>query len=371
MNIIIIGAIIIFYGILAVFSVSIFESFDITSTSGDPSNYFYFIRQIINIGIGIIAWLIVYKSNISLIRKRRWPAIILILALQLLVFTPLWQEYNGARLWIELPFLRTIQPWEFFKLWFVLFISDRLVRKQKILNTIPGLFWYLGVSGVCYLLFLLLKDSGTVLILSITSFILYGYNWGKKRNVIMMLAIGFMWAIAVTLTAGYIKQRVKVFLDPTNDTAAQIWWQTSQALTAIGGWWFWWKWYGKWLQKFGYIPEAQSDYIFAAYAEEVWFVGILILILLYIWLIWYFLAHLKYIKDPYMRSVGVGVISLITIQAMVNMAVNLNLMPSTWLTLPFISFGGTAMITNIIELVILHKIISSTKLEKTRRVRYT
>lgn len=186
-----------------------------------------------------------------------------------------------------------------------------------------------------------------------------------------MLVLGFVGAIVVAMNASYIKQRVLVFLDPANDTSAQIWRQTSQALTAIWWWWFWWKWYGKWLQKFGYLPEAQSDSnIFAAYAEEVWFLGMLILIWLYARLVWYFLSHLKYIKDPYLRSVWVGIIWLIVIQATINMAVNLNLMPATWLTLPFVSFGGTAMIINIIELVILHKIISSTKWEKSKKLYY-
>lgn len=370
MNILWIWVIIVIYGILAVFSVSIYESFDITSSWWDPSNYFYFARQIINILLGLVAWFIVYKSNINLIRKLRRPIIIVILILQLLLFTTLGVEYNGARLWLNLPFWRTLQPWEFFKLGFVLFVSDWLVRKQKILNTWPWLFWYLIASGACYAIFLFLKDSGTVLVLTLTSFLLYRYNGGKKRNVIAMLILWFAGAVVVAMNASYIKQRVLVWLDPANDTSAQIWRQTSQALTAIWWWWFWWKWYGKWLQKFGYIPEAQSDYIFAAYAEEVWFVGMLLLICLYAWMVRYFFLHLKYIKDPYLRSVWVGIMWLIIIQATVNMAVNLNLMPSTWLTLPFVSFGGTAMIINIIELVILHKIISSAKWEKSRKINY-
>lgn len=369
-NIISIGSLIIIYGILAVFSVSIYESFDITSALWEPSNYFYFLRQIINIWLGIVVWYIVYKSNINLIRKLRRPIIVIILILQLSLFTPRWQEYNWAKLWLDLPFFRTLQPWEFFKLWFVLLISDRLVRKQKILNTTPWLFGYLMVSWVCYTIFLFLKDSWTVLVLALTSFLLYRYNGGRKRNVITMSVLWLVWAIVVAMNASYIKQRVLVFIDPSNDTSAQIWRQTSQALIAIWWGWFLGRWYGKWLQKFGYLPEAQSDYIFAAYAEEVWFLWMLLLISFYAILAWYFLYNLKYIKDPYLRSVWVGIMWLIIIQATINMAVNLNLMPTTWLTLPFVSFGGTAMIVNIVELVILHKIISPSKWEKIKKIHY-
>lgn len=117
MNILIIGAIIIIYGILAVFSVSIYESFDLTSVWWDPSNYFYFIRQIVNIWLGVTAWYIVYKSNINLIRKLRPPIIIVILILQLLLFTPLGQEYNGARLWLNLPFWEDTTTMRVFQTW--------------------------------------------------------------------------------------------------------------------------------------------------------------------------------------------------------------------------------------------------------------
>ncbi len=358
MNILYIGWLLLVYGLGALYSVSIHESFTLTLASGDPSNYFYFLRQLRNIGVGLIIAYIVYKTSLARIRSRRYLILAWVLILTLLLFTPLGLELNGARLWLQVPFLATIQPWEFFKLGFVLLISDRLVRKKLILQS----FWWFIKFGIvislCFLVFLLLRDNGTILILALTSLISYWYLGGKKRFVGIMIGIGIVAASLVVSQVNYVRDRFDAFLNPDADTSGRgITYQIKNALTAVGWGGIWWKWYGKWLQKFGYIPEAQSDYIFAAFSEELGLFGNSILIGLYIWLALYFLTRIKGIRDDYLRGMGVGIISLIILQAFVNIWVNINILPSTGLTLPFVSFGGTAIMVNMIELVLLHKIL--------------
>jgi cell division protein FtsW len=156
----------------------------------------------------------------------------------------------------------------------------------------------------------------------------------------------------------YIQKRFTYFLSSDVDPQSrQIWWQNQQALIAIWGGWFWGKGYGKGLQKFGYIPEAQSDFIFSAYAEEVGMVWSLGLLFLYFYLSRYVISNLQKIRNEHSRLLGVGIISLIIVQVFVNIWVNIKIMPNTWLTLPFISYGGTAMMVNLIELVLLYNII--------------
>ncbi|HMT00772.1 MAG TPA: FtsW/RodA/SpoVE family cell cycle protein, partial [Candidatus Absconditabacterales bacterium] len=133
--------------------------------------------------------------------------------------------------------------------------------------------------------------------------------------------------------------------------------QTQQALISIGGGGFTGKGYGKGLQKFGFIPEAQSDFIFAAFSEEIGFFGDAVLLALYLGLAFFFLSELHKVRDDYYKMLGVAIISLIIMQAFVNMGVNLRILPNTGLTLPFISFGGTALIVNLIQLSLLYKII--------------
>ncbi|HMY80301.1 MAG TPA: FtsW/RodA/SpoVE family cell cycle protein [Candidatus Absconditabacterales bacterium] len=361
-TILMIGLFLILYGLGALFSVSIHESFTLTLLRGEPSNYFYFFKQLRNIVVGLVVAFIVYKTSLSRIRSWRYIILIGVVIITALLLTPLGIELNGARLWLEVPLVGTLQPGEFFKLGFVLLICDWLVRKKALLHGWTGFFSFLVVTGLSCAIFLVLKDNGTILILGLTALILYRYLGGKKRFVVIMMILGLGFGILIGTQVGYVKARFQAFLYPEADSSGRgITYQIRNALASVGGGGLIGKGYGKGIQKFGYIPEAQSDYIFAAFSEEVGFVGNILLITLYLRLAVYVLTHLKIIRDDYLRGVGMGILSLIMIQAFINIGVNINIIPSTGLTLPFVSFGGTAIMVNMIELILLHKIITEGK----------
>ena len=137
----------------------------------------------------------------------------------------------------------------------------------------------------------------------------------------------------------------------------EVGWQNQQALIAIGWWWFRWNGYGKWLQKLGYIPEAQSDFIFSAFSEEVWFIGNLFLFTMYFLFAYFCMVKIPGLRSMHMKMVAIGILSLILVQMFINLGVNLKLLPNTGLTLPFISFWGTALMVNFIEIALLYKIL--------------
>jgi cell division protein FtsW len=191
---------------------------------------------------------------------------------------------------------------------------------------------------------------------------------GAKLKYVLRILFGSLFAwLAVGGIAGmmserfnYIQKRFVYFVSPSVDPQArQIWWQNQQALLAIGWWGFLWKWYGKWLQKFWYIPEAQSDFVFSAFSEEIGFLGNLVLLWLYFYLGYYFLTRLTKIKDDYKKIVWVWIISLILVQVFVNIWVNIKILPNTGLTLPFMSYWWTALMVNLMEIIILYKIIKN------------
>jgi cell division protein FtsW len=205
----------------------------------------------------------------------------------------------------------------------------------------------------------------TVLILWLTGLVMARYAWLKFKKVFWIFMVGILggalvggMASLVSDRFAYIQKRFTYFISSNVDPQSrEIWRQNEQALMAI-----WWgglagKWYGKWLQKFWFIPEAQSDFVFAAFSEEIWFGWNMVLIWLYLYLAFYFLKHLPRVKDDYPRVLGVGLISLIMIQAFINIWVNTKILPNTWLTLPFISYWWTAMMVNLIEIILLYKII--------------
>lgn len=377
MTIIIIGIILTAIGILAIYSVSIYESFTLTmakiaagSMTGDPSNYFYFFRQLRSVGIAAVAAGLMYKLPMKFFQNEKNMTIvaIVLMVLQIAVFIPgIGITLNGARWWINIPFLPSIQPAELFKLWYVLFLWSWLLRRRNIVNERSFFISFIVVNIILFFIFLLIPDLWTVMILGIVWLIMCRYMGAKLKYVLWMLFGWLFLGLAAGSIAGmvsdrfsYIQKRFTYFISSSVDPQArQIWWQNQQALLAI--WWggFFGKGYGKGLQKFWYIPEAQSDFIFSALSEEIGFLGNLVILWIYFYLGFYFLSHLHKIKDDYKKMIGIGIISLILVQVFVNIWVNIKILPNTGLTLPFMSYWWTALMVNLMEIVILYKIIKN------------
>jgi len=375
MRIIIIWIILIIFWLLAIYSVSIHESFTLTlklianwKRTDDPSNYFYFIRQLKNIAIAAFMALLVYTLPLNFFQKNKNIIIIwaILMFLQILVFVPwIGMELNWARWWISLPFSPSMQPAEFFKLGYVFFFSSWLLKKRDIINQKQFFSSFIVINIILLWIFLLIPDLWTLLILWLTSLTLCRYIWTKIKYILYLLLWALLswilvWSIAWMISPkfDYIQKRFTYFFNPSVDEQKKwVWRQNEQALIAI--WWggLFWKWYWKWLQKFWYIPEAQSDFIFAAYSEEIWFVWNIALLWFYFYLAYYFLSRLHLIRNEYNKTIWVWIISLIIIQAFINIWVNLKIMPNTWLTLPFISYWWTALMVNCIEIILLYKIL--------------
>lgn len=341
------------------YSVSIFESFDFTRKFlGEPSNYFYFFDQLQKLWLGVVLSVLTYFIPLRFFKKYKYVIFGAGIIGLLLLFTSLGADFDkGATLWLQIGWW-TLQPGEFFKIGFVFFLASWLLRKKKVLDDTQFFIGFLIVTALSLFIFLLLPDIGSLMVLGPVALIMFWYAGGRAYYVLISLFIGLIGVIFASLQFGYVQERLAYFLDSSVDTTGRgIAWQTEQALIAVWWWGRFGKWYGKWLQKFGYIPEAQSDFIFAAFAEEVGFFGNTILVLLYFGLAWFFLRWLNNADDDYDKVLGVWLLSLILIQAFINIGVNIKLIPLTGLTLPFMSHGWSALIVNMIEVVLLYKIV--------------
>lgn len=361
--ILIIGFLLILFGILSVYSVSIYESFDITlKLYNEASNYYYFSEQIKNLIFWLIVSWIVYLIPLDFIKKYRNYIFIWSVFIILLLFTPLGITLNWAKWWLYIKWLWTLQPAEFFKLWFVIFFSWWLIKKkkEKLFEKSNWILFIVIMTLLFFIQFVFIRDWWTLLIMFPIVLIMFWYSTWDRRKVIWMVWLYMLfWLVWLTLLwdFAYVKSRIAYYVNPDVDADGRwIWWQTEQSLISIGWWWFFGKWYWNWLQKFWNLPEAQSDFIFAAFSEEIWFFGNIFLLFLYFWLAYYFLQRLMYEKDEYYRNLWVWIISLIMVQVFVHIGVNTKLLPLTWLTLPFISVGWTALMINLIELTLLYKI---------------
>ncbi len=372
MPILIAWVLLIVYWILAVYSVSIHESFTLTlKIFEDPTNYFYFFRHLRNIAMAIIMALVAYRIPIKFFQKHRNIVIIsvIIFLLQLMVFVPwIGVALNWARWWIDIPGLPSIQPSEFFKLGYVIFMAGWIIRKKRSINNDNQfLVSFIVINAIFLFIFLLIPDLGSVLVMWAVWLVMALYAWMNRKKILWLLFAGIAWVVVVWSIAwmmsdrfAYIQKRMTYFVSSSTDEESRwIGRQNEQALTAIWWWGLLWKGYWKWLQKFWYIPEAQSDFIFSAFSEEMWFLGNIILLGLYFYLAYYVLKKLIRVRDDYNKMLAVGILSLIIIQVFINIWVNLKILPNTWLTLPFISHGGSALMVNMIELILLYKIIEN------------
>lgn len=366
MPILITGWILVFFWLLAIYSVSIYESFNISLklvhswAMSDPSNYFYFFRQLKNLLIWLVAAFLIYKTPLEFIQKNRVKIFIWFFLFQLLVFTPLGTKLNWATWWLYFKWLGTIQPSEFFKMAFVIFFSWWLVKKKDLLSQPKWFIAFLFVTWLFFFVFLQIPDLGTILVLWLVSLVMYWYAWGRLSYIVWLLWVWLILWVTVWMQFDYVKKRLEHFINPEIDASWKwVGWQIQQALISVWGWGFLGNWYWKWLQKFGYIPEAQSDFIFAAFSEEIWLLWNSVLLTLYFLLAYFFLKKLPTVKNEYYRVLWVWTLAIIMMQTFVNMWVNIKLLPLTWLTLPFVSFGWTALMINFIEIVILYKIIEN------------
>jgi cell division protein FtsW len=357
------GGLLLIFWLLSMYSVSIYESFDITTKSAllEISNYYYFNDHLKKLAVGLVLCVVAWFTPLDRIKKSKYVIFGWSVILVLLLFTPLadqaLEKAKWANLWLDIPWW-TIQPWEFFKLWYMFFLSSWLVRKKKIMDDWTYFFWFGIVVALCCSVFLLLPDFWSLMVLWPVSLVVFWYAWWRPFYIVVTLILWVMAVLWASLQFNYVQERLDYFF--SSDPQLQNQWvgyQSHQALIAVWWWWLIGKGYGKGLQKFWYIPEAQSDFIFAAFSEEVGFLWWLVLLTLYFMLAWTVVTRLKNIQDSYERTLAVGILSLILLQAFVNIAVNIKVLPLTWVTLPFLSHGWSALVVTMIEIVLLVKIL--------------
>lgn len=368
------AVILIIFWLLAIYSTSVYESFTMTLSSLnflEPTNYYYFRQQLKAIIYIIIVILILWKFPVKALKNHKFAAIIMAwtFLLQCLVFTKLWDTYNGAKWRLNIPHMPSLQPCEFFKLAYVIFLASRLTRKKDQMKTSKFLLTFILLCVLLFAIFLFIPDLWTILIIWATALIMVRYSWLNLKKTLAILGIALFSWVTFWLTFWkliwnwYIYNRFSNFFtrdqEKLQNEKETVWWQTTQALIAIWWWWFRWNWYGHWLQKYSNLPESYCDFIFAAFSEEVWFVWNMILIGLYIRMFRYVLKHLQKINDPQLKLIWVWLISLIMIQVFVNIWVNVHLLPTTWITLPFISAWWSALMINCIEILLLYKILQT------------
>ena len=310
-------------------------------------SFYYLNHQLVyGVGLGLAAFLVFYKIKLSFFKKLALPGVFLAMALLALIFIPhLGYGAGGAKRWIGLHGF-SFQPSEFAKLALIIYLAYWLEsKKEKIkkhTTVLPFIFWLILVGG----LVLIEPDYGTFAIISAIAFTMYFAAGAKAKTII---GVGLLALTAMTILIAvepYRRDRVLSFLNPQRDVRGSSY-QQHQALIAIGSGGFLGLGLGKGVQKYSYLPETIGDSVFAIVSEELGWVGASFILLLY--LIW-ILSGLKIAaqaQTDFGRNMVIGVVVWIGLQTFANVLGILGLIPFSGIPLPFISYGGSALMIEL------------------------
>lgn len=354
-------------GLIMVFSAS-FASAYYDSKISSPT--YYISRQAISAVLGVIVMFAISRFNYQYWRGLAIPLLGLAILLLLMVLTPLGIAHNGAQRWLGFGSLQ-FQPSEVAKLAVILFFSAKLSKrstepkkkwnKRSPLGRCMGFLDRIGfVELVPYAAILLvvaalmLKEphlSGTILILAGGAAVLFAAG----VRLYWFLLGGGVFAAAfwyIVTNTSYMTARIQLWQDPFSDAQGKGY-QTIQSLYAIGSGGLLGLGLGKSRQKFLYLPEPENDFIFSIVAEELGYVGAAIVLLLFALLIirGYWLA--VHARDRFGALTCVGITTLLAVQVFLNIGVVTNLIPNTGISLPFFSYGGTALVIQLAEIGII------------------
>jgi len=344
-------------GLVMVYSSSIAIA-EVSRHTGHQSAYFL-VRHAVFLTLGLAGAAVVFQVPMHA-WQRYAPFLFLFGAvLLILVLVPgIGREVNGSRRWLSLGVVN-LQPSELMKLFVVLYAADYTVRKAAYMGDFkkgfaPMLVVMLFVGG----LLLRQPDFGAFAVITVIAMgvlFLGGMNWRLFAGLAALLVVGF---IALIMTSPYRMQRILGFMDPWADPYGRGY-QLSHALIAFGR--------GEWLgvglggsvEKLFYLPEAHTDFLLAVIAEELGFAGVATVIVLFAWIVLraFAIGQQSAMLERLFAALVAQAIGLwLGVQAIINMGVNMGVLPTKGLTLPLMSFGGSAIVANCMAIAILLRI---------------
>lgn len=328
------------FGLIMVFSASYYYSI-----SRDGNAYSYLLRHGVWVVIGTGAMIFGAVFDYRRYKKLAVPVLVLSVILLILVLTPLGQTTNGATRWIAIGPI-TIMPGEIAKLAAILFVawflSEDVNRIKSILRGILPLVGVAGVYGALIIMQPNLSTAITVCGIIVAMMLVAGLKWRYVITAGCAGVAGILF-ILIFMKDTYWYSRLTSFTDPFADSLDSGY-QAVQSLLALGSGGLFGVGLGKSVQKNLYLPEPQNDFILAIIGEEIGFVGVLLLIVLYCLFMWRGMHVAINAPDQFGMLLASGIVLMVAIQVILNIAVVTSSMPPTGINLPFISYGGNALL---------------------------
>jgi cell division protein FtsW len=335
------------FGLVMVFSASMVEDY-----RKYDNIYYHLIKQGLWIVLGIGAFFTTLIIPYEKYKNRKLINAGMLISLGLLVIVLFMPAVKGASRWIGFGTFK-IQPSEVAKLMIIVYLADHISRKgEKMKSLTKGLFPVFLVAGLFAALILKEPNMSTAMIVLAVTFCMIIVGDARFSHLITLVAIGLAGGGYLAMSEGYRRDRVLGFLDPWKDSLGTGY-QAIQSLYALGAGGFFGTGLGQSRQKWYYIPEAQTDFIFAIIGEELGFLGVLFVILLFVILVWRGMKIALNCKDKFGSLLATGITALIAVQSSINLLVVSSSMPVTGVTLPLISYGGSSFLFTMAALGVL------------------
>lgn len=305
--------------------------------------FFFVKRQVLFLIAGFLGMYVSMKISYHFWNAYALWILIACFILLILVLIPgIGLVRGGARSWIGVGAF-SIQPSEFIKLGLILFIARMLSQYPKrIVQLTKGFIPLTILIFICFGCIMLQPDLGTGVVLVLTCMVMMYVAGARMSHFLTLASMGLIGFVGLIISAPYRLKRITAFLNPWEDPLGDGF-QIIQSLYAIGPGGLFGVGYGNSLQKYFYLPEPQTDFIFAIIGEELGFIGGIFVLALFFIVFWRGCRIAMYAPDGFGKSVALGITAMLTIQGMINISVVIGLIPVTGITLPFLSYGGSSL----------------------------
>ncbi len=348
------------FGVVMVYSAS-----SIMSAQRFGDGFYFLKRQGLFAAVGFLLMTGAIYFDYRWLRKLAFPGLILCGILLVVVLLPgLGAKVGGAARWIRFPGFN-LQPAELAKLGMILYLAHSLAKKQdKVKSFTLGFLPYMLVLGTLLMLLLMQPDLGSAMIIAACTMgmlLMAGTRWYYLGSIGLMAVPVLYLAV---MTVDYRRRRIMAFLNPWADPYDSGF-QIIQSLLAFGSGGLAGVGLGASKQKLFYLPEAHTDFIFSVVGEELGFIGVVVVAALFLLLVERGLSIAMHAKDEFGRYLAFGITLLLGLEAFINICVVMGLLPTKGLALPFISYGGTSLVTSLVAIGVLLNISANSREERS------
>lgn len=314
---------------------------------------YFLARHLIFLGIGSLMTFAIMSLDYRVLRDYAKPMILLSFLLLIVVLIPsIGTSSFGARRWFKLGPI-SFQPSEFAKLAVMIYTADFLARKQaKITKFVEGFLPLLFIMGSVCLLIVKQPDLGSSVLIAAIVFIMMFVAGTRLLHLGGLVAMAVPLLVYLVISEPYRMRRIIAFIDPWQDSQG-VGFQLSQSQIALGSGGAFGVGLGQSMQKLFYLPAAHTDFILSIIGEELGLVGTIFTVLLFMAFIWQGARITKRTRDPFGYYLALGIVSMIGLQCVVNIGVSIGAFPTKGLPLPFISYGGSALVFHMMSVGLL------------------